>query len=51
MPYFVYILQSLKDHHYIGSSSNVEARVKFHNAGLQCSTRNRTPFKLVLFEA
>jgi len=51
MQYFVYILQSLKDHnYYIGSTSNVEARVKYHNAGLQRSTRSRIPFKLVLFE-
>jgi putative endonuclease len=51
MPYFVYILQSLKDHkYYIGSSSDVTARVRFHNAGLQRSTRNRIPFRVVLFE-
>ena len=51
MSYFVYILQSLKDQkYYIGSSANVEARLKFHNSGLQRSTRNRVPFRLVLFE-
>jgi putative endonuclease len=51
MSYFVYILQSLKDQkYYIGSSANVEARLKFHNSGLQRSTRNRAPFRLVLFE-
>ena len=39
MPYYVYILRSLKDKkYYIGSTSNVEARLKFHNAGLQRST-------------
>ena len=42
MSYFVYILQSIKDHKfYIGSTSDVAARVKFHNSGLQRSTRNR----------
>ena len=51
MSYFVYILQSIKDHKfYIGSTSDVAARVKFHNSGLQRSTRNRIPFRLVLFE-
>ena len=51
MSYFVYILQSLKDqNYYIGSTANVAARVKFHNSGLQRSTRSRIPFRLVLFE-
>ena len=51
MFYYVYILQSLKDYkYYIGSTSNVTERLKFHNAGLQRSTRNRIPFKLVLSE-
>lgn len=51
MPYYVYILQSLKDNkYYIGSTSDVTARLNFHNAGLQRSTKNRTPFKLILFE-
>ncbi len=49
--YFVYILQSQKDNgYYIGSTSNVESRLKFHNAGLQRSTRNRIPFILVYTE-
>ena len=51
MSYFVYILQSQKDKKfYIGSTSNVDARLKFHNKGLQRSTRNRLPFVLILFE-
>ncbi len=49
--YYVYILQSLKDNrHYIGSTSDVEARLNFHNVGMQRSTKNRIPFRLVLFE-
>jgi putative endonuclease len=52
MPHFVYILQSLKDgKYYIGETSNVEARLHFHNAGLQRSTKHRRPFKIVLIEA
>ena len=51
MSYYVYILKSLKDNkYYIGSSLNVEARLAFHNAGLQRSTKNRTPFILVFSE-
>ena len=51
MKYHVYILQSLKDNgYYIGSCKNVEARLKFHNKGLQRSTRNRIPFTLAYTE-
>ena len=51
MWYYVYIIQSLKDgKYYIGSSSNVVERLKYHNVGLQRSTRNRTPFILVYSE-
>ena len=51
MPYYVYILQSLKDSkYYVGSTSNVENRLQFHNAGLQRSTRSRIAFQLILIE-
>jgi putative endonuclease len=51
MLHYTYILQSLKDKKfYIGSTSDVGARLEFHNAGRQRSTRDRIPFKLVLFE-
>jgi putative endonuclease len=51
MPHYVYILRSLKDgKYYIGETTNVEARLQFHNAGLQRSTRNRRPFVIVLVE-
>ena len=51
MPYYIYILQSLKDKkYYIGSCKNVKARLEFHNKGLQRSTRNRIPFILVYWE-
>ena len=50
-PYFVYILQSQKDgRYYIGSTSNVSARLVFHNNGLQRSTKSRVPFVLVYSE-
>jgi putative endonuclease len=51
MAYHVYILQSLKDSkYYIGSTSDVEARLRFHNAGLQRSTRNTVSLGLTLTE-
>jgi len=51
MPYYVYILQSLKDSkYYIGSTSNVAERLNFHNSGRQRSTKHRVPFILICFE-
>lgn len=46
--YTVYILQSLKDSGlYIGMTSDLEARLKRHNAGYERSTRKRIPFRLL----
>ena len=51
MPHFVYILQSLKDNkYYIGETADVAARLLFHNAGRQRSTKNRIPFIIILVE-
>ena len=51
MAYYIYILMSLKDSkYYIGSTSDVMARLQFHNSGLQRSTRSRIPFQIILFE-
>jgi putative endonuclease len=51
MHHFVYILQSLKDKkYYIGETSDVEARLVFHNSGRQRSTKRRIPFVLILTE-
>ena len=51
MAYYVYILQSMKDsRYYIGSSADVDARLRYHNAGRQRSTKNRVPFILVYKE-
>jgi len=49
--HYVYILKSVKDgKYYIGETADVQARLDFHNAGLQRSTANRIPFILILFE-
>ena len=51
MPHFVYVLKSLKDQkYYIGETADIQARLDFHNKGLQRSTKGRTPFKLVYSE-
>ena len=51
MAYYVYILRSLKDSKfYIGSTADVAARLAYHNAGLQRSTKNRIPFELFYTE-
>jgi putative endonuclease len=51
MPHFVYILQSLKDNkYYIGETADVQARLLFHNAGRQRSTKYRIPFIIILVE-
>ncbi len=51
MVHYVYILQSLTDNkYYIGETSNVQARLLFHNNGYQRSTKSRIPFRLVMFE-
>ncbi len=51
MSYYVYILKSLKDSkYYIGSTSDIEARLHYHNSRRQRSTKNRTPFILVYKE-
>ncbi len=50
--YHVYILKSKKDNKfYIGSTSDVAARLNYHNSGRQRSTRHRIPFSIVYEEA
>jgi putative endonuclease len=50
--YYTYVLRSVKDSNlYIGFTENLEKRIKEHNSGKVKSTRYRTPFELVYFEA
>ena len=50
--YYVYILKSIKDRKlYIGYTNNLQRRIKEHNSKLNTSTKSRTPFKLVYYEA
>ena len=50
--FYVYILQSLKDGSlYIGFTPNLKERVPKHNAKKVPSTKYKTPWKLISYEA
>ncbi|MFA4905284.1 MAG: GIY-YIG nuclease family protein [Candidatus Margulisiibacteriota bacterium] len=50
--YYVYILKSLKDSNlYIGSTNNLDRRIKEHNEGKCFSTKSRIPFEIIYYEA
>ena len=50
--WYVYIIQSEKDSDlYVGSTNNLKKRFEFHNRGKVYSTRLRTPFELLYYEA
>ncbi|MFA6131674.1 MAG: GIY-YIG nuclease family protein [Patescibacteria group bacterium] len=49
--YFVYVLQSEKDERlYIGSSADLDKRLKQHNSGKTKSTKPYRPYKLIYTE-
>jgi len=51
MRYYSYILKSLADNkYYYGSTSDIEKRLKKHNAGEVRSTKGRRPLVLHFFE-
>ena len=51
-PYYVYVLKSKKDgEFYTGFTSDIGKRLEEHNSGKVNSTKKRTPFNLVYFEA
>ena len=50
--YYVYILQSLKDHGlYIGYTDNLKRRLKEHQDRKSFATKGRVPFKLIHYQA
>ena len=50
--YYVYLLKSLKDGNlYTGSTNDLEGRLAQHNNGEVVSTKSRTPFEVVYYEA
>ncbi|MFQ5663201.1 MAG: GIY-YIG nuclease family protein [Terriglobia bacterium] len=51
MPYFVYILCSVKDgKRYIGSTRNLGERLRRHSRGEVKATKHRRPLKLIYLE-
>lgn len=52
MYFYVYVLLSEKDNLlYTGYTSDLRKRISEHNEGKVNSTKNRTPLKLIYFEA
>lgn len=50
--YYTYVLQSLKDKNfYVGLTKDLKLRFEQHNKRLVESTSNRTPLKLIYYEA
>ncbi|MDD5195156.1 MAG: GIY-YIG nuclease family protein [Candidatus Omnitrophica bacterium] len=50
--HYVYALQSQKhDYIYVGITDNLERRLKEHNNGNNCSTKDYVPLKIVYYEA
>jgi putative endonuclease len=48
MPYFVYIIQSLKDGtFYVGSTQDLNERIERHNQGRSKFTKGKRPLELV----
>jgi len=50
--FYTYIIKSIKDNDcYIGYTSDLQKRLKEHNSKLNKSTKHRTPFKIIYYEA
>ena len=50
--FYVYILESgIDGSFYIGQTSNLEDRLRRHNAGTEKYTRTKAPWKIFWFEA
>ena len=49
--YYLYVLQSRKDfRYYIGSTADLDQRIKEHNSGKTRSIRHRLPMELIYVE-
>ena len=50
--YYSYVVQSEKDNgFYVGFTKNLKLKFEQHNKGLVESTKDRTPVKLIYYEA
>jgi len=51
MPYFVYILKSLKEeNYYVDSTQDLKSRIERHNQGRSKYTKAKRPWELVYWE-
>lgn len=51
MKHVVYFIKScIKERYYIGCTTDIEKRLKEHNAGKTKSTKSYIPWKLIYFE-
>ena len=51
MPFYVYVLQSVKTgHYYVGQTEHLEERVAHHQANYSKALRNRGPWTLRYWE-
>jgi putative endonuclease len=48
--YYVYILKNGQGRHYIGSTENIESRLRQHNHNCVTATKNKGPYKLIYKE-
>ena len=49
--FYTYILQLKDKTYYVGFSTDLKERIKYHNQGLVSSTKNIRPVKLVYYSA
>ena len=50
--FYVYVLKSQKDNNfYVGYTNDLKKRIDAHNTSKVLSTRLRTPFELIYYEA
>lgn len=47
---YLYILKTVKNSYYIGSTDNLELRLKYHSSGKVKSTKSKLPIQLVYKE-
>ncbi|MFH1398443.1 MAG: GIY-YIG nuclease family protein [Candidatus Omnitrophota bacterium] len=50
MVYYVYVLKNDQGRYYMGSTKDIELRLRQHNQNSVRSTKNKGPFKLVYKE-
>ena len=51
MPFYVYIIQSIRDEsYYVGTTADLSKRIERHNQGRSSYTKAKRPWKLVYFE-